>query len=84
MKVYQLIEALLLQPQDLDVVVRGYESGYNDANFVVERSLLANVGDAWYEGDHVDVTEWSVTQYPNAECKRAVHISASPAHRATD
>ena len=84
MKVYQLIEALLLQPQDLDVVVRGYESGYNDANFVLIRDLLVNVGNAWYEGDHDDVSQWSMTQYPNAERKRAVHISSAPAHRATD
>ena len=52
MNVQELIEALSQFPADTPVVVRGYESGYNDIQDVRPLSIQLNVNQTWYYGAH--------------------------------
>jgi len=56
MNVGQLIEQLKNYPQDLRVVVRGYEGGYNDVDTFETLNLVLNYYDEWYYGKHEDVS----------------------------
>ena len=55
MNVGQLIEQLKNYPQDLRVVVRGYEGGYNDVDTFENLKLVLDYHSAWYYGKHEDV-----------------------------
>jgi hypothetical protein len=54
MNVGQLIEQLKNYPQDLRVVVRGYEGGYNDVDTFENLKIVLNYHEEWYYGKHED------------------------------
>jgi hypothetical protein len=55
MTVSQLIEELKNYPQDLPVVVSGYEGGYNDVDAFENIDIVLDYHTAWYYGRHEDV-----------------------------
>jgi len=60
MTVKQLIKVLSqIQDQDIRVMVRGYEGGYNDINVdsPTIQYMALNVNDEWYYGDHERVED---------------------------
>lgn len=59
MTVAELIEKLKEYPQDLRVVVHGYEGGVNDVSHFKELEILLDYYDAWYYGKHEEVRSWS-------------------------
>ena len=54
MNVGQLIEQLKNYPQDLRVVVCGYEGGYNDVDTFENLKIVLNYHEEWYYGKHED------------------------------
>jgi len=58
MTVAELIEKLKEYPQDLRVVVRGYEGGVNDVSHFQELEILLNYYDDWYYGKHLEAFSW--------------------------
>ena len=53
MTVNELIEELKKHSPDKKVVVRGYESGYNDVLKIVEMDVFPNPGqNEWYFGEY--------------------------------
>lgn len=53
MNVGELIEKLKTYPQDLRVVVHGYEDGYEDVTDFEIIKVILNVNTTrWYYGDH--------------------------------
>jgi hypothetical protein len=52
MRVRELIEALKLLDQDLEIYVEGYEGGINDAAIVNTIEVIRDVNDEWYYGRH--------------------------------
>ena len=61
MTIAELIEKLKEYPQDLRVVVSGYEAGVDDVGELEELDILLNYydEDAWYYGRHDRVYAWS-------------------------
>jgi len=59
MTVAELIEKLKEYPQDLRVVVRGYEGGINDVSHFKELEILLDYNDAWYYGKHEEAFSWT-------------------------
>jgi len=60
MTVKQLIKALSqIEDQEIRVMVRGYEGGYNDINVDTPtiQYMALNVNDEWYYGDHEKVED---------------------------
>ena len=60
MTVKQLIKSLSqIEDQDIRVMVRGYEGGYNDINVDTPtiQYMALNVNDEWYYGDHERVED---------------------------
>ena len=55
MNVGQLIEQLKNYPQDLRVVVNGYEGGYNDVDHFEKIKIVLDYNEVWYYGKHEDV-----------------------------
>ena len=53
----QLIEALKDYPDDMRIVLKGYESGYADVRGIGEMRIVLDVnkGEPWYYGEHEDV-----------------------------
>ena len=77
MKVVELIARLSQCDADIDVVVPGYEDGFNDVRRVSQFAVACNVGESWYNGDHMrveDHTEYP-DEYPGAMVKRVVCIA---------
>ena len=56
MNVGQLIEQLKNYPQDLRVVVCGYEGGYNDVDTFENLKIVLDYHSAWYYGKHEDAS----------------------------
>ena len=56
MKIADLIRILQTYPQDLRVVVDGYEDGYDDLveELIRVREIRLNIGENWWEGRHND------------------------------
>lgn len=53
MKVHELISFLYTLDPGLEVVVKGYEGGYNEVKGVSGTiEYVKNVNDAWYYGPH--------------------------------
>ena len=52
MTVQELIEKLTQFPPNTPVVVRGYESGFNDIHSVTEEDIQLGVNTIWYYGAH--------------------------------
>ena len=63
MTVKELIEELNKLPQDIRVVLKGYERGYEDVSGFSDKFLKLNVNDEWYYGAHESVLE------NESECK---------------
>ena len=59
MTVGELIQELQKVDQDLNVFVRGYEGGYDDAKIGEVREVALNVNTEWYYGKHED---WEITK----------------------
>ena len=54
MTTQELIEQLSKFPPDTPVVIRGYESGYNDVQEVNPQEMQLNINTIWYYGAHGD------------------------------
>ena len=56
MTVAELIRILQTHPQDMRVVVDGYEEGYDDLeqDLISVKEVRLDVGDRWWEGRHRD------------------------------
>lgn len=69
MIVSELIEALRQQPQDLRVVVNGYEGGYGDisSNNISVVPLSLNFHQEWYYGKHEIPSQYN--DRPKEDCK---------------
>lgn len=54
MTVAELIRILRNHPDDMRVVVNGYEEGFDDleADLIHVRELRMNAGEKWWEGRH--------------------------------
>lgn len=57
MTVKQLQEKLNNFPEDILVMVNGYEEGYNDILEIRELKIKLNVHEHWFEGAHEESTE---------------------------
>ena len=58
MKVKELIKLLQTVDPRLDVYVRGYEGGFDDAAFIPDVCWFdRNVNEEWYYGSHEELTE---------------------------
>ena len=60
MTVRELVQQLSqIKDQDIRVMVRGYEGGYNDINVdsPTIQYMALNVNDEWYYGDHERVED---------------------------
>ena len=57
MTVAQLIESLKNYPPDLQVVVSGYEGGYNDVGRFEKIKIIRDYNTAWYYGKHERVED---------------------------
>jgi hypothetical protein len=56
MTIAELIEELKKYPQDTRVVIRGYEGGVNDVDYVEETEIYLNYNKGvWYYGLHETV-----------------------------
>jgi hypothetical protein len=56
MNVDQLIKRLQMYPQDLRVVIRGYEGGYDDINNFEQLKIVLDYNAEWYYGKHDDAS----------------------------
>ena len=54
MTVSELISELMNFPQDLKVVVRGYENGYNEIVTLKKKTVLLNGEAEWWDGEYMD------------------------------
>ena len=73
MTVKQLIQILSkIQDQDIKVMVKGFEGGYDDANITIDNNTPAihyialNVNTEWYYGHHEkvqDIMEQDLDKY---------------------
>jgi len=73
MRVKELIQELSKLPEDLIVVVRGYEGGINELRDVESMEIALNVNTAWYYGKHEDASDaWR--DYSSYEKADAVHL----------
>lgn len=52
MNAAQLIEHLKQFPSDTMVIVRGYEGGVDEVDFVSKEKIDLNVNTEWYYGKH--------------------------------
>ena len=59
MTVKELIEMLTDKPQDMRVVVRGYEGGVNDITCADEIPVKIDCNSEWYYGKHEECEEES-------------------------
>lgn len=74
MKVRELIDILSKLPQDLDVVINGYEDGAEDVDEELIRivKIRRGVYNNWYDGPHKLLEKWEDVQ---AEDVDVVHIA---------
>jgi len=59
MTVAELIEKLKEYPQDLRVVVSGYEGGVDDVGYFEEMDIYLNYNTVRFYGKHEEVCSWS-------------------------
>jgi hypothetical protein len=72
MTIAELIEKLQKYPQDLRVVVRGYEGGVDDVDYVEETEIYLNHNTAWYYGKHEVVKDYILSR--DCEKSPAVYL----------
>ena len=63
MTIKELIQELQKYPEDTRVLVKGYESGFDDVNRIREGIFLYKVNSKWYYGDHEEVKEHSTNTF---------------------
>jgi len=68
MKVGELIELLKTAPQDLEVLVPGYEGGFDDITRAVTDYVTFNANKEWWMGSHdvIEPNQVKDTERPNA------------------
>jgi len=54
MTITELIEVLRKYPPELQVVVKGYEDGFNDIDTIKQVSIILNANEEWWYGSHAD------------------------------
>lgn len=67
MKVKQLIEQLQLLDPELDVLMPGYEGGFNDVTKIVSAEYIrcySEYDDKWYYGSHEIVDNLDIDSLP--------------------
>ena len=59
MTIEELMRILQTYPQNLRVVVDGYEEGYDDldAGLISVQEIRLDAGEVWWEGQHRDVED---------------------------
>lgn len=62
MKVSELIDALKTMPTDAQVLVQGYESGYDDIVRLEERPVVKNADTNDWDGEYDDAENDSATK----------------------
>jgi len=60
MTIAELIEKLKEYPQDLRVVVRGYEGGVDDVTYFEEMEIYLNYNTSWFYGKHEEATPYDI------------------------
>jgi len=60
MTIAELIEKLKEYPQDLRVVVRGYEGGVDDVSCFEEMEIYLNYNSSWWYGKHEEVDPYGM------------------------
>ena len=81
MTVAELIQLLQPHPQDMRVVVDGYEDGYDDLTpqQLTIVTIDPNAGSHWWEGQHGDATGPNNAELVKALALRRVSTSITPA-----
>jgi len=74
MNVGQLIEQLKTYPQDLSVVVAGYEGGYNDVEQFEKINIVLNYHARWYYGKHENLDYISHSSDHEVDAVEALRI----------
>lgn len=69
MTVAELILALQQYDPKLRVIVKGYEGGYDDADYAEQLKIGLDVHTAWYYGKHEDADAWYVKEAKDPEIK---------------
>lgn len=54
MTIHELIESLKRYPPGMQVVVKGYEDGFNDIDTIKQVSIILNTNEEWWYGAHSD------------------------------
>ena len=57
MTIHELIETLKNFPPGMQVVVKGYEGGYNDIDKIKQVSMILNANEKWWDGAHAEAKE---------------------------
>lgn len=52
MTIKELIQELQKYPEDMTVLVEGYENGYDDVYHIVEADFIKKKRPMWYDGDY--------------------------------
>ena len=81
MTVAELIQLLQPHPQDMRVVVDGYEDGFDDLTpqQLTIVTIAPNAGSHWWEGQHGDATGPNNAELVKALALRRVSTSITPA-----
>jgi hypothetical protein len=54
MTIDELIETFKKYPPGMQVVVKGYEDGFNDIDTIKQVSIILNANEEWWYGAHAD------------------------------
>ena len=57
MNASELIRKLNDLPPETQIVVRGYENGYNDITMLMNRKITINKERNWWDGEYIDSKE---------------------------
>lgn len=55
MKKSDLIKELMKYPDDMEIMVQGYENGYHKNIELMENNVILNENHEWYEGEYESV-----------------------------
>lgn len=54
MTIKELIIKLRNYPEEMRVIIEGYEGGFNDISSIKEKTIAVDVNKEWYLGQHID------------------------------
>ena len=74
MNVRELIEKLSAQDSELMVVIDGYEGGVKEARYVDVETIVLNVNEEWYYGEHEPEDTLEADEYPDHARAQAVRV----------